>query len=324
MHGIGSVSRLWRKLAKGVLMGDELAWLKVPGAAAAAECMSSFPRALSLRIVGGARAGDIGSVLGSRSVMRLAIANNHVMRGCEGLDQLVGLRALYITECGRLRDAAALSALVDLRTLHLNSCELRTGSLASSLARMAQLTSLDLSLNDIGDAGAASLAPSLAPMAQLTSLKLGYNAIGDAGAASLAPSLVRMARLTSLDLSDNGIYAAGAASLAPSLAQMAQLTSLDLSDNGIGAAGAASLAPSLALMAQLTSLDLGGNDIGAAGAASLAPSLALMARLTSLSDRVLPCHSKPLRQCHRRSGSGVAGTEPRTDGTADVATPNVQ
>ena len=53
MHGIGSVSRLWRKLAKGVLMGDELAWLRVPGAAAAAECMSCFPRALSLRIVGG-------------------------------------------------------------------------------------------------------------------------------------------------------------------------------------------------------------------------------------------------------------------------------
>jgi hypothetical protein len=80
MHGTGSVSRLWRKLpvAKGVLTGDcaqdELAWLRAPCAAAAAECMSGFPRALSLRIVrvGDARAGDIGSVLGStrRSVTR--------------------------------------------------------------------------------------------------------------------------------------------------------------------------------------------------------------------------------------------------------------
>jgi hypothetical protein len=108
MHGIGSVSRLWRRLAKGVLMGDELAWLIVPGAAAAAECMSCFPRALSLRIVGDARAGGIGAVLGSRSVMRLAIANNRMMRDCEGLGQLVGLHALYITQCGRLRDVAAL------------------------------------------------------------------------------------------------------------------------------------------------------------------------------------------------------------------------
>ena len=97
MHGIGSVSRLWRKLAKGVLMGDELAWLRVRGAAAAAECLSCFPRALSVRIVGDARAGDIGAVLGSRSVMRLALAAGSVMHGCEGLGgQLVGPRALYI------------------------------------------------------------------------------------------------------------------------------------------------------------------------------------------------------------------------------------
>ena len=158
MHGIGSVSRLWRKLAKGVLMGDELAWLRVPGAAAAAECMSCFPRALSLRIVDGARAGDIGTVLGSRSVMRLALATNNVMRDCEGLGQLVGLRALYIEECGRLRDAAALSSLVDLRTLQLTSCRgLRAGSLASSLAAMTRLTLLDFSYNTIGAAGAALL-----------------------------------------------------------------------------------------------------------------------------------------------------------------------
>jgi hypothetical protein len=147
MHEIGSVSRLWRKLAKGVLMGD--AWLRVPGAAAAAECMSCFPRALSLRIVDGARAGDIGTVLGSRSAMRLALATNSVMRDCEGLGQLVGVRALYyyITQCGRLRDAAALSSLVDLRMLHVTCCRLRVKSLAPSLAAMAQLTSLDLGGN---------------------------------------------------------------------------------------------------------------------------------------------------------------------------------
>ncbi len=282
MHGIGSVSRLWRRLVKGVLMGDELVWLRVPGAAAAAECMSCFPRALSLRIVGDARSGDIGAVLGSRSVMRLALETNNVIRDCEGLGQLVGLRALCIAYCGRLRDVAALSSLVDLRTLRFTRCRLRVGSLALALADMAQLTSLDLRFSYIGDAGAASLAPSLALMAQLTSLDLGINSIRAAGAASLAPSLALMAQLTSLDLSCNGISAVGAASLAPSLAAMAQLTSLHLGVNGISAAGAASLAPSLALMAQLTSLNLGCNEIYAAGAASLAPSLALMSQLTSL------------------------------------------
>ncbi len=115
--GIGSVCRSWRRLVKGVLMGDELAWLRVQGAAQAAECLSSFPHAKSLRIVGDAAAGEIVAVLGSRSVARLAIGNNSVVRHCKGLGQLVGLRALKITECRIL---------------------------APSLGRMTQLTSLDL------------------------------------------------------------------------------------------------------------------------------------------------------------------------------------
>ena len=116
--GIGSVCRSWRRLVKGILMGDELAWLTVQGAAEAAECLSSFPHAKSLRIVGDAAAGEIVSALGSGSVERLAIAKNSVVRDCEGLDELVGLRALCITECRNL---------------------------APSLGRMAQLTLLDLS-----------------------------------------------------------------------------------------------------------------------------------------------------------------------------------
>ena len=98
MGGIGSVSRSWRRLVKSVLMGDELAWLRVQGAAEAAGCLSSFPHAKSLRIVGDAAAGEIVSALGSGSVARLAIAANSVVRDCECLDQLVGLRALYNTE----------------------------------------------------------------------------------------------------------------------------------------------------------------------------------------------------------------------------------
>ena len=69
---------------------------------------------------------------------------------------------------------------------------------------MARLTSLNLSRNDIGAAGAASLAPSLAAMAQLTLLDLGGNYIVAEGAASLAPSLAPMAQLISLNRSTLG------------------------------------------------------------------------------------------------------------------------
>ena len=129
MGGIGSVCRSWRRLVKGVLMGDELAWLRVQGAAEAAECLSSFPHAKSLRIVGDAAAGEIVSALGSGSVARLAIAKNNVVRDCECLDQLVGLRALYITECRNL--APSLGSMTQLTSLDLR------GTLRASAASRA-------------------------------------------------------------------------------------------------------------------------------------------------------------------------------------------
>jgi hypothetical protein len=97
-------------------MGDELAWLRVQGAAEAAECLSSFPHAKSLRIVGDAAAGEIVSALGSGSLARLAFANNSVVRGCEGLGKF-GLRALYITECRNL--APSLEGMTQLTSLDL-------------------------------------------------------------------------------------------------------------------------------------------------------------------------------------------------------------
>ncbi len=112
--GIGSVCRSCRRLVKSVLVGDELAWLTVHGAAEAAECLSSFPHAKSLRIVGDAAAGAIVSALGSGSVARLAITNNSVVRDCECLDQLVGLRALKITECRILESLGRMTALTSL------------------------------------------------------------------------------------------------------------------------------------------------------------------------------------------------------------------
>ena len=129
MGGIGSVCRSWRRLVKGILMGDELAWLRVQGAAEAAECLSSFPHAKSLRIVGDAAAGEIVAVLGSGSVARLAIANNSVVRDCECLDQLVGLRALEITGCRNL--APSLGGMTQLTSLDLR------GTLRASAASCA-------------------------------------------------------------------------------------------------------------------------------------------------------------------------------------------
>ncbi len=131
MDGIGSVCRSWRRLVKGVVMGDELAWLRVQGAAEAAECLSSFPHAKSLHIVGDAAAGEIVSALGSGSLARLAIANNSVLFGCEGLGGLVGLRALCITWCPNL--APSLEGMTQLMSLDLR-CTLRASSASCAVS----------------------------------------------------------------------------------------------------------------------------------------------------------------------------------------------
>jgi len=155
--------------------------------------------------------------------------------------------------------------------------------LAKRLARLTQLTSLDMRGNKIGAAGTAYLAT----LTQLKSLNLWGNMIGDEGAAILAS----LTGLISLDLSWNQIGDKGAASLAA----LSKLTSLKLYANEIGEAGAAKLATctklislnlgfnkigdkgvvSLAQLNQLRTLDLDGNEITSIGAAPLAALLKL-------------------------------------------------
>jgi hypothetical protein len=74
MAGIGSVSKAWRRLTKAVLMRDDRMYLVTSGMCDAAECLSAFPQARSLRIEGAwnvpnkVRAGDVAAVLASRAV----------------------------------------------------------------------------------------------------------------------------------------------------------------------------------------------------------------------------------------------------------------
>jgi len=147
----------------------------------------------------------------------------------------------------------------------------------SLLDMMPNLTSLDLQLNDIGDAGAQAIAGS-PHLARLTSLNLRDNEIGAAGAQAIAGSS-HLARLTSLNLEYNMIHAAGAQAIAAS-ANMQHLTSLNLQAAAIGAAGAQAIAGSTN-MKHLTALNLGCNTIDAAGAQAIAGSPHLV-NLTSL------------------------------------------
>jgi Leucine-rich repeat (LRR) protein len=187
---------------------------------------------------------------------------------------------------------AEIARLTDLTSLDLSDNRLGDAD-ALALASLVNLTSLDLRDNWIGDAGAQSLAG----LVNLTSLGLGGYKVrrsphkaGDAGAQALAA----LVNLTSLDLWYNNIGDAGA----EALAGLNNLNSLSLRYNHIGDAGVQALAglvnltsldlhmnkmgdmgaQALASLVNLTSLDLGGNEIGDAGARALAG----LVNLTSL------------------------------------------
>ncbi len=157
--------------------------------------------------------------------------------------------------------------LAELRIIHgLTSLNLSINSIGNDGARaiaehLTGLTSLNLSSNSIGDDGARAIAEHLTG---LTSLNLSSNSIGDDGARAIAEHLTG---LTSLELGFNTIGVDGTRAIAEHLAG---LTSLNLAFNAIGDDGTRAIAEHLT---GLTSLELGFNTIGVDGTRAIAEHL---------------------------------------------------
>lgn len=184
-------------------------------------------------------------------------------------------------------------SLAKLRALHLNDNRTIGCDGIRSLARspfFGQLRTLDVSGNDVADAGLVSLIES-PTLSRLNRLRLHANRIGDVGVAALAQSdlLGRMLKRSGrLDLRENDIGPIGATALAASLA-MASARALDLGGNQLRDDGVIALAES-EFLGRLRKLNLGHNRVGDPGAARLAFS-ALMTRLDALdvsSNRITP------------------------------------
>ena len=102
-------------------------------------------------------------------------------------------------------------------------------ALAPALSLLTALTSLDLSANYFGDAGAQALAPALSSLSRLACLQLGRNGIGEAGAAALAAPLRYLTALSSLGLNPyNHFGENGVRLLIPALAHLPSLKHLVL------------------------------------------------------------------------------------------------
>ena len=95
-------------------------------------------------------------------------------------------------------------------------------ALRAVLLLAEKASSLDLSSNALGAAGAAEVAGAFAGMPVLTNLDLGFNNIGAEGANAIANSLKSgMAVLKNLSVAYNNIHGEAAQQLAPELAAAA-------------------------------------------------------------------------------------------------------
>ena len=119
---------------------------------------------------------------------------------------------------------------------------------------MPRLTSLELSGNCLGEAGACSLAAVLAKLPELRSLDLSENPLGDAGLGVIAAALRFVPKLTSISLRcTTGVTTEGAIAISQALVALRHLHSLDLSENELGSLDESGLHPHLRLLTQAIS-----------------------------------------------------------------------
>eukprot|EP00301_Raphidiophrys_heterophryoidea_P013474 c208_g1_i1.p1 GENE.c208_g1_i1~~c208_g1_i1.p1 ORF type:complete len:381 (+),score=93.23 c208_g1_i1:103-1143(+) len=176
---------------------------------------------------------------------------------------------------GKYLDSA--SSLMSLTISGNNDFE--TGGsqwLGAPLAKLTQLTYLDLCNNGFREGAAQHLAYALVYLTRLTVLKLGWNHFGPEGMRRMAPSIGLLVNLTSLDLNWNGFRASGAQHVSESLSKLTQLTTLELTWNDLGAIGAQHLVEPLTKLTKLTYLDIYANRFGDLGVRCLIESLALL------------------------------------------------
>ncbi|MDR3131481.1 MAG: hypothetical protein LBU02_00025 [Rickettsiales bacterium] len=144
--------------------------------------------------------------------------------------------------------------------LRVSNTTINISKLVSFLQNNAQIKKLSLPYCNISDEDARELAK----LTNLTSLNLEGNKIGKRGAEALANG--NLANLISLDLRWNGIGKKGAEALANG--NLTHLTKLDLWNNNIDDKGAEALANGN--LANLISLNLRWNRIGKKGIEALA------------------------------------------------------
>ncbi|XP_062307505.1 NACHT, LRR and PYD domains-containing protein 12-like isoform X1 [Osmerus eperlanus] len=198
---------------------------------------------------------SLGSVLKSTSFLRQLDLSNNDLKDA-------GMKLL---------SAGLGNPLCKLETLRLSGCHITEegcASLSSALKSTSFLRQLDLSNNDLKDAGMKLLSAGLGnPLCKLETLRLSVCHITEEGCASLGSVLKSTSFLRQLDLSNNDLKDAGMNLLSAGLGNpLCKLETLRLSGCHIAEEGCASLASALKTNPSLLrDLDLSNSDLKDSG-----------------------------------------------------------
>jgi len=231
-----------------------------------------------------------GSLVERRAQMQFLQAALERLPSCPSLQQITFDNVSLDEEDAALQWLAkSLQKLAPesaLTVLGFNGCNVGPKGVVACLAiadglNAGCLTELNLSMNLIGEEGAALLSVSLPKLCKLRVLTLAGNGLGPAGARALSSGLRAIsATLEQLDLSLNGLEAEGVAALVPASLQLRWLC---LAGSWIAPEGVDALLQLIQPMTpHLTHLDLAHNKLNAEGTCLLLERLPCMPQLRSL------------------------------------------
>jgi len=238
-------------------------------------CARGLPQLQALALCGNTIKMDVARMLGK------ALSSDHKRKSGE------------ISQLSTATSSSSASS-AGLKLLHLGSTSISRlclVELLSGLGSKCPLQDLKLQSNRIGPAGAATLVTFLdgktdngkPVLPKLNRLDMSYNELGDAGTTKLTRAISKRVKtgMKEVSLSGNDMGSKGIESIMNKLLQH-KLVTLNLDNNSIGDQGCQLVAASLPTITSLSRLNLAFNDIGCRGMATLMRSLVGCESITSL------------------------------------------